>query len=286
MTRRYRPQPESQPWPANHARPCFPARTTSSWALLCLCLALGVPQGVAALELEQPADGPYGGMARISLENGETLIGEVTAVANAQNGLASILFHKDGKRRIGASEIRRLEVRKRKIEKVRPGFLVRGLPGGGLETSPTRRLSKIDVHFGTDSENEYWFKVVPQQDEQRVFDAYRQDNGDIRLLQVLNRAFDSRIQVYRKPIPVAGSFLDMERQRFVVIKDGGEPMTVDRKRYETAFVSLFGDCDVLTDYRKKERKFRHFAEHLFVYDRHCPAVQPSPDPESPRFDPS
>ena len=49
-------------------------------------------------------------------------------------------------------------------------------------------------------------------------------------------------------------------------------MMVDKKRYVTAFVALFGDCAVTAEYSKKERKFRHFAEHLFVYDRHCPAA--------------
>lgn len=253
----------SQPAPSSHR------------AVVCLCFfVLMLTGGIGqALELEKPVDGPYGGKARITLVNGDELIGDITAVANAQNGLSSILYHKDGKHRIPAEDVQALEVRKKKIEKIRPGFLMRGFPGGGLETRPTKRLKAIDKQFGTDSEGEYWGKVVPEQDEQRHFIAMGQGN-EVRLLQVLNGAFDQRIQVFRKPIPIAGSFLDMEKERFWVIKDGGAPMLVDRKRYVTAFVALFGDCDVTAGYSKKERKFRHFAEHLFVYDRHCPAPTP------------
>ena len=111
-----------------------------------------------------------------------------------------------------AKDIQYLEVRKKKIEKIRPGYLLLGFPGGGLKTRPTKRLAKIDKLFGTDSEGEYWSKVVPEQDEQRNFIAMGQGK-EVRLLQILNGAFDQRIQVIRKPIPIVGSFLDMEKER-------------------------------------------------------------------------
>lgn len=262
-------------------QPSLPMAEASPWFKLsiawCCCMTL-LSSLASALELEKPLDGPFGGKARITLLDGSVLDGDVTAVANAQNGVASVLYRpegdrRDGKRRIEAAEIQRLEVQKKKLGRVRPGRLSRrmGLPGGGFETPPSKRLKKIDEAFGTDSEEEYWNQVVPEQGVQRIFDAKTQDNGDVWLLPVLNLAFDSRIKVYRMPIRVLGSFFDMERQLYLVVKDEGKPIEVEKDNYKETFVELFGDCEVTAAYEKKERKFRHFAEHLFVYDRHCGA---------------
>jgi hypothetical protein len=102
--------------------------------------------------------------------------------------------------------------------------------------------------------------------------------SDARLLQLVNPGFASRIRVYHlisatsgtwtiAGVPVAGG----ESKAFAVIKDGGEPMRVDRRHYERRdFDLLFGDCpEMLQGAAASNRNFHRFAQHTFVYDQLC-----------------
>ena len=101
----------------------------------------------------------------------------------------------------------------------------------------------------------------------------------VALRQLINPGFDSRIQVYflpRSKEPVLSSaklpwFGDMPTA-FLVVKDGAEPVRVKQWEYrKDVFPVLFADCpELLRRYQGDMRKFKFFAEHVYLYDQMCP----------------
>ena len=97
------------------------------------------------------------------------------------------------------------------------------------------------------------------------------------LLQRVNPGFDRDIQVYAMfnadegvhsfdGIPWFGD----EEKSYLAVKDDGEPMRIKKRRYKEDFVRLFGDCQTFLDaVPNKQRKFKHFADHVYEYQRAC-----------------
>ena len=126
--------------------------------------------------------------------------------------------------------------------------------------------------------------------EELVFDSIRHPNSDrVALRQLVNPGFDSRIRVYGLPASKEGIFSsddiayfgDMPKA-FLVIKDDDETRRVKQRQYRRhVFEELYGDCpELLERYRGDMRKFKFFAEHVFLYDQLCPG------PGSPTYVPS
>ena len=59
---------------------------------------------------------------------------------------------------------------------------------------------------------------------------------------------------------------------FLVVKDGEEAVRVTQRRYrKDVFPEIFADCpELLSRYQGDMRKFKFFAEHVFLYDQLCP----------------
>ncbi|MCG8459369.1 MAG: hypothetical protein MI919_24085 [Holophagales bacterium] len=126
--------------------------------------------------------------------------------------------------------------------------------------------------------------------DELIFDAVRHPRSDrMALRQLVNPGFDSRIRVYGLPASKEGIFSsetiayfgDMPKA-FLVIKDGGEPWRVKQREYRRhVFEELYADCpELLERYQGDMRKFKFFAEHVFLYDQLCPG------PGSPTYVPS
>jgi hypothetical protein len=217
------------------------------------------------LILEDPQEGILGGQARLELVDGSVIEGEITTTLTAQNGMGSVLLHGEGKRRVQAEELRRLEVTKKVVHLITPERLF----SPGLRSVPLSRRGKIiQREAGADFRLEHLQHVQPAQDAKFVFRSVTTPKGKTRFLQVLNIGFDHRIQVVRNPIFLG--VLDRERQIYLVLKDGGAPFLVKKSNYGELFEQLFGDCQVTQAYEKKFRKFSNFAEHLYMYHRFCP----------------
>ncbi len=101
-----------------------------------------------------------------------------------------------------------------------------------------------------------------------------------RLLQLLNPGFDGKFKVYPDPrffakesaehsvfgVKVAGG----KAKSFLLAKNGQKSVVIKKGSYEKQFEEVFGDCqDILDNFAGKKRKFKHFAEHVFVYDQLC-----------------
>ena len=140
----------------------------------------------------------------------------------------------------------------------------------------------VMVAKSTDTLEEIW-----KTDFERIFEVDRLEFHSIRhpkservaLRQLINPGFDSRFQVYYLPsskegisrMDGMGLFGDMP-YAFLVVKDGQEPIRVTQRRYrEQAFPEMFADCpELLKRFQGDMRKFKFFAEHVFLYDQLCP----------------
>ncbi len=140
----------------------------------------------------------------------------------------------------------------------------------------------IMVAESTDTLEEIWktdFERIYEVDELE-FHAVRHPRSErVALRQLINPGFDSRFQVYYLPsskegiskLDGWGLFGDMP-YAFLVVKDGQEPIRVTQRHYrKDLFPELYADCpELLNQYKGDRRKFKFFAEHVFLYDQLCP----------------
>lgn len=115
-----------------------------------------------------------------------------------------------------------------------------------------------------------------------VYDSMAWPKPDNRLLlQRVNPGFDTLIQVYGLPLSKEWSwFGDADGHRpawfgdepkaYLVVKRGGPPVRVEKDAYRHQFEALFADCPALLEgVPRDERKFRHFADHVYTYELSC-----------------
>lgn len=149
----------------------------------------------------------------------------------------------------------------------------------------------VMVAQSTDSLEEIWktdyeriFEV-----EELTFHSVRHPRSErVAIRQLINPGFDSRLRVYHLPNSKEGTLGDGSlnwfggmSNAFLVVKDDGEVQRVKQREYrKKVFPVLFADCpDLLDRYRGDFRKFKFFAEHVFLYDQLCPG------PGSPTYVP-
>lgn len=111
-----------------------------------------------------------------------------------------------------------------------------------------------------------------------IFEPVRWPDGPKTwLLQRVNPGFDTLIQVYGLPNAREGTFSSGslqvagdEPKAYLAVRRGGEPIRVRKKSYEDDFDRLFADCpELLERYRKRDRRFRDFADHVYAYELSC-----------------
>lgn len=111
-----------------------------------------------------------------------------------------------------------------------------------------------------------------------VYDSVAWPKPDNRLLlQRVNPGFDTLIQVYGLPLskewthgPVGRAWFGDEPKAYLVVKRGGPPVRVEKDAYRDQFGALFADCPALLEsVPRDERKFRHFADHVYTYELSC-----------------
>ena len=251
--------------PANPAA----ARALTLQLVWCALGALSMAGVAAAVHLEEPIGHVFGGHALLEMADGTVVEGDIAGTPTAQNGMGNVILHSEGKRRVQAEELRGLEVAKEVGHIMGTG---RMFTPGLRSASLSRQGKALQQEAGADFRLEYLQKVQPAQDEKFVFRTITTSKGKTRLLQVLNVGFDSRMQVVKSPVLFGA--LDREREVYLVMKDGGEPVLVNKGNYREVYEELFGDCPATQSYEKKLRKMDNFSEHLFMYHRFCPPEEP------------
>jgi hypothetical protein len=98
------------------------------------------------------------------------------------------------------------------------------------------------------------------------------------LAQLLNPGWDRKIKVYHNPIgaetqqvgiagvPLAGG----DARNYIVIANEQASIILRKSKYEKTFSQIFANCpDMEENFQGRDRKFKHFASHVFAYDQGC-----------------
>ena len=108
---------------------------------------------------------------------------------------------------------------------------------------------------------------------------YLDDKKRTVLVQQVNPGFDSRMRVYDDPyaaqtagIGVAGMQMTGGQDKSYYVNYNGKTFRMYKRDYDRLFTEFFGKCpDVMTGF--KNRAWRDFAEHLFIYEQNCGSKQ-------------
>jgi hypothetical protein len=109
--------------------------------------------------------------------------------------------------------------------------------------------------------------------------------GKSQIYELVNPGFDSRIKVffmaemtffapedgYGGGVTLDGvEVTSPQVVKWLVVKDGAMGFVVKKGKYKKKhFDELFGDCDAMQKFAEDDRKYKYFAEHVFVYDQLC-----------------
>lgn len=182
-------------------------------------------------------------------------------------GIARIqIKEKSGEKRwYDAEEIARLSVKLDVLQKI--------LIFNEHTTSLKSFIEAIKSDFDELAEREY-----------TIIESVEVKPGIFRLYQLLNPGFDSKIKVYylstgmmREPKDFKGG-VDLDGHVMTspylavmgVYKVGQGYVRVTKEKYRKRFFQeLYGDCELMSRYPDEDRRFKYFAEHVFVYDQGC-----------------
>ncbi len=196
---------------------------------------------------------------RVTTAEGQVFAGEVRGTASNSRGLTRItLVEPSGaKHRLKIAELKQVVV-------PTPVFAHPAMVAAA--TTTLEKAVKTD-----------WERL--SEVRELVFDSVPWPGGGKRvLLMRVNPGFDRRVQVYGLPNAKEGTtrinekaFFGDEPKAFLVVKDGGEPSRIGKGNYRESFETLFADCPALLErVPRDERKFKHFADHLYEYETACP----------------
>ncbi len=196
--------------------------------------------------------------ARVETAAGETLSGELSVRFTGFHGISRIALREAGgeRRVLGASEVVRV---------VAP------------LTAPYR-LGMLDASFTTIEKSIRTDHGQIYRTQEVTFDSIVWPRAPKQvLLQRVNPGFDHAIVVYALENAKEGTTTILgvpafgdEPKAYLVVQRGGEPFRVRKGSYAEQFERLFGDCpELVATVPKSQRKFRHFADHVLLYDQRC-----------------
>lgn len=244
--------------------PCVPRRST---------VALGLAVGLG-----------FGALAADPVLAERPKVGFLTAVDQPDGKLVIAL--KDGRvldaRMVGASSlfgsVVKMTVRDRDGQKHK-------LKADEVDeiTMPVDDLWRaVMVNRSTDSVEEIWktdFERIFEVEELTFHSVRHPRSKRVAIRQLINPGFDSRIRVYELPNSKEGtagsdgiSWFGGMSKAYLVIKDDGDVERVKQREYrKKVFPRLYADCpELLERFRGDLRKFKFFAEHVYIYDQMCP----------------
>ena len=107
----------------------------------------------------------------------------------------------------------------------------------------------------------------------------RKKKEGVVLLQLLNPAFSSQVKVYQDPFAAETNSLSLGGievaggvdKSYFVKKGDGKAERVMKKNYEDYEQMLYGDCQKMKNYLKKQKRlsWSDFPEHVFTYAQDC-----------------
>jgi len=140
-------------------------------------------------------------------------------------------------------------------------------------SSIVRFVTALEHDFSEVREREYTY-----------YEPVETKPGKHQLYQLINPGFDGKIKVfamgemtffpdesqYSEGISVDGVEITSPQLSKMLVAKSGKVMVVKKGKYKKKYFSeLYGDCDAMQQYAEEDRKFKYFAEHVFVYDQVC-----------------
>ena len=250
---------------------------TPTLALLTLLLALATPISLNAKVLTEDRNLSFltavdhipDGFVQVVTAQREVLHGVVRRSVWTPRGISRFtLVEADGKRtRFDANQIVRLSV---------PAEL------WSKEARVARAITASEEGSNTDNSQIANAKEV-------IFDSVAWPDSDHHvLLQRVNHGFDQSFRVNAladgsEGIWTLGAIkaFDNEEKTYLVTRANAAPIQVKKKIYRKQFATLFGDCpQMLIQFKKNDRDFSDFADHIAKYDQLCPLIASTDQPSS------
>lgn len=202
----------------------------------------------------------YNQPCTVSLTNGEVLAGKFVGGSGTNGYLNTVTIKLDNgqKLKLKPGEINKMIIK------------ASGLAKMALITESTSSIKEVT--------NTDFDEIVNR--EHFIFETALSHNkeGKVRLLQLLNPGFDSKIKVYANPnanetmgLGLAGIKITGGKDKSLLFVKGDSKAVIVRKGdYKDSFIELYATCPKMTEFFAGEKlKWQDVAAHVFVYDQIC-----------------
>ncbi len=228
--------------------------------LVCCAVASGNSQGFVTPLEEDDFTVLYNQPCTAMLVSGDELIGKFVGGSGSNGYLNTVTLKLESgeKRKLKPEEIKKLTIKTSGLAKLE------------LITESTESVkAATNTNFDEIINREYF-----------IFETALSHNkeGKIRLLQLLNPGFDSKIKVYVDPnahetmgIGLAGVKLTGGKDKSLLfVSDGMKAIKVKKSDYKESFVELYSKCPKMLEvFAGENLKWQDVAGHVFVYDQIC-----------------
>jgi hypothetical protein len=193
----------------------------------------------------------------VILQNGDTISGKFGIVSNIQNIKSlTIKDENDVKHKLEAEQIKKVLVK------------VQNLAKFTVETSSIKDMSQTSYAKVANTEYYIWEPAVTPK------------KGKMKVMQLVNSGFDSKMKVYRNPtsgetggvgiggIPLTGG---IEKSYYIVKAGADIAIEVEKGKYKKQYFEIFAyDCPKLKEaLDDKKPDWDGFPAHVFIYDQLC-----------------
>ncbi|MCU0358473.1 MAG: hypothetical protein MUE95_12930 [Cyclobacteriaceae bacterium] len=197
----------------------------------------------------------------VKLANGEEITGKIGTMSGSNGYISAITIKLENgeKRKLKPEDISQLQVKTSKLMKL---------------AMITESSSSIKEMTRTN------FDDIVKRDFVIFETAMRHNKaGNLRLMQLLNPGFDSKIKVYADPNPnrktdgigIAGVKLtgDVEKS-YLFVQNNEKAVLVKKGSYKKDFDELYKNCPKMIEaFAGEKLKFQDIAGHVFAYDQIC-----------------
>jgi len=202
----------------------------------------------------------FGQPAVAKLADGSEVTGKLTAATMINGYLDKFTLKNEAgeKVRLEPEDVVRLSVKASKLAKVAMG---------ASNASSLKEITNRD--FNEISNREYI-----------IFETAMRANkaGKLRLMQLLNPGFDTRVKVFADPnaqktggLAIGGiRMTGGEDRSFLMVKGDKQAVVVRKSSYRRNFEELYGDCPAMVKTFAGEKiQWDDLAGHVFAYDSAC-----------------
>lgn len=229
--------------------------------LFVLIATIGKGQGFVTEVEDEGLSSLFGNPCTVELNNGEVVTGKL-ATGSMSNGFITFITVKlenGEKTKFKPEDIKRLSIKASKLAKLTM-----------ISESASSIQKMTQTNFDDINNREYI-----------IFESAMAHNKSekIRLMQLLNPGFDSKIKVFGDPNPnkkTSGlgigdlQITGGEDKTYFFVQNNAKAVLVKQKNYDKDFAALYNKCPIMLEsFTGKDIKWADVAGHVFAYDKLC-----------------